>query len=103
MAALAAGLVEFESQILLRRVPTGRPNQGIALHSASPRPFQQSHENVFLSNVCVGASRMLMIDGGEIVEQVDHATLLAKGGLYARLARLHFETGAKALEQRAAE
>jgi ATP-binding cassette subfamily B protein len=46
---------------------------------------------------------MLMIDGGEIVEQVDHATLLAKGGLYARLARLQFETGAKALEQRAAE
>jgi ATP-binding cassette subfamily B protein len=44
-----------------------------------------------------------VIDGGEIVEQGDHATLLAKGGLYARLARLQFETGAKALEQRAAE
>jgi ATP-binding cassette subfamily B protein len=51
----------------------------------------------------VGASRILVIDGGEIVEQGDHATLLAKGGLYARLARLQFETGAKALEQRAAE
>ena len=51
----------------------------------------------------VGASRILVIDGGEIVEQGDHATLLAKGGLYARLARLQFETGAKALEPRAAE
>jgi ATP-binding cassette subfamily B protein len=51
----------------------------------------------------VGASRILVIDGGEIVEQGDHQTLLAKGGLYARLARLQFETGAKALEQTAAE
>ncbi len=53
----------------------------------------------------VGASRILVIDGGEIVEQGDHATLLARGGLYARLARLQFETGAAALGvgQRAAE
>ncbi|MDE3175516.1 MAG: ATP-binding cassette domain-containing protein [Pseudomonadota bacterium] len=51
----------------------------------------------------VGASRILVIDGGEIVEQGDHATLLAKGGLYARLARLQFETGAAALSAKAAE
>ena len=49
----------------------------------------------------VGASRILVIDGGRIVEQGDHATLLAANGLYARLARLQFETGAAAL--RAAE
>ncbi len=46
----------------------------------------------------VGAHRILVLDGGEIVEQGDHATLLAKGGLYARLARLQFETGAAALQ-----
>ncbi len=46
----------------------------------------------------VGADRILVIDGGEIVEQGDHASLLAKGGLYARLARLQFETGAAALQ-----
>jgi ATP-binding cassette subfamily B protein len=47
----------------------------------------------------VGADRILVVDGGEIVEQGDHASLLAKGGLYARLARLQFETGAAALQE----
>jgi ATP-binding cassette subfamily B protein len=52
----------------------------------------------------VGADRILVVDGGEIVEQGDHASLLAKDGLYARLARLQFETGAAALRgARAAE
>ena len=36
-------------------------------------------------------------DGGGVVEEGDHASLLAAGGLYARLARLQFETGAAAL------
>ena len=46
-----------------------------------------------------------MIDNGGIVEEGNHASLLAAGGLYARLARLQFETGAAALtgEVKAAE
>jgi ATP-binding cassette subfamily B protein len=53
----------------------------------------------------VNAHRILVVDGGEIVEQGTHATLLAAGGLYARLAKLQFETGAAALRvgARAAE
>jgi ATP-binding cassette subfamily B protein len=30
-------------------------------------------------------------DQGRIVEQGDHAALVARGGLYARLARLQFD------------
>ncbi|WP_395665319.1 ABC transporter transmembrane domain-containing protein [Methylocella sp.] len=42
------------------------------------------------------ADRILVLDGGAIVEEGDHASLVAGGGLYARLARLQFEAGAGA-------
>ena len=45
----------------------------------------------------VNAHRILVIEAGSIVEEGTHASLLAAGGLYARLARLQFETGAAAL------
>jgi ATP-binding cassette subfamily B protein len=37
------------------------------------------------------ADRILVMDGGRIVEEGTHDTLSARGGLYARLARLQFE------------
>jgi ATP-binding cassette subfamily B protein len=47
----------------------------------------------------VNADRILVIDAGQIVEEGRHATLLAAGGLYARLAKLQFETAAAALSE----
>jgi ATP-binding cassette subfamily B protein len=38
------------------------------------------------------ADRILVMDGGRIVEEGSHEALLARGGLYARLARLQFTT-----------
>jgi ATP-binding cassette subfamily B protein len=37
------------------------------------------------------ADRIVVMDGGRIVEQGRHDSLIASGGLYARLARLQFE------------
>ncbi len=45
----------------------------------------------------LGADRILVMDGGKIVEEGAHAALVAKDGLYARLARLQFDAGATAL------
>ena len=36
------------------------------------------------------ASRILVLDHGQLVEQGTHAELVAKGGVYARLAALQF-------------
>jgi ATP-binding cassette subfamily B protein len=42
------------------------------------------------------ADRILVMDGGRIVEEGTHESLVAKGGIYAGLAKLQFETGASA-------
>jgi ATP-binding cassette subfamily B protein len=47
------------------------------------------------------ADRILVLDGGEIVEEGTHASLVAQGGIYAKLARLQFETGADAFKNAA--
>jgi ATP-binding cassette subfamily B protein len=45
----------------------------------------------------LSADRILVMDSGRIVEEGTHASLVGKDGLYARLARLQFESGATAL------
>ena len=49
------------------------------------------------------ADRILVMDAGRVVEEGTHASLVARNGIYARLARLQFETGAAALADKAAE
>jgi ATP-binding cassette, subfamily B, bacterial len=43
------------------------------------------------------AGRILVLDKGRLIEEGTHQSLVAKDGLYARLAKLQFETGAAAL------
>ena len=45
------------------------------------------------------ADRILVMEAGRIAEEGDHASLVARNGVYARLARLQFESGAAALSE----
>ncbi len=47
----------------------------------------------------LGCDRILVMEHGRIVEEGTHATLVAKGGLYARLAELQFNQAGKAAER----
>ena len=44
------------------------------------------------------ADRILVMNDGFIVEEGTHASLVAKGGIYARLAKLQFDTGSSAFQ-----
>ena len=47
----------------------------------------------------LSANRILVLENGKIVEEGTHGALVAKNGLYARLARLQFETGAATVQE----
>ena len=71
-----------------------------ALDAESERAVQDALDHLMLGRTTLviahrlstvrAADRILVMDGGRIVEEGTHESLLARGGLYARLARLQF-------------
>ena len=75
-----------------------------ALDAESERLVQQALERLMATRTTLviahrlatvrAAQRIVVMDHGRIVEQGDHATLMARSGLYARLASLQFNDAA---------
>ena len=71
-----------------------------ALDAVSERAIQQALERLMRGRTSIviahrlatvrKADRIIVLDGGHVVDQGNHEQLLAKGGLYAELARLQF-------------
>jgi ATP-binding cassette, subfamily B, bacterial len=72
-----------------------------ALDAESERVVQKALDEIMQDRTTIviahrlatvrAADRIVVMDGGRIVEEGTHATLNARGGLYSRLARLQFE------------
>ena len=75
-----------------------------ALDAESERLVQEALERLMADRTTLviahrlatvrAANRIVVMDGGRIVEQGNHATLMARSGLYARLASLQFSEAA---------
>ena len=92
----------FRSRAILRDAPLLLLDEATsALDAESERLVQASIERLVEGRTTMviahrlatvrAADRIVVMDQGEIVEEGKHETLQARGGLYARLARLQFE------------
>ena len=93
--AIARALLRRDAPLLLLDEATS------ALDAESEAAVQDALEHLMEGRTTIviahrlatvrAADRIVVMDGGRIVEEGKHATLAAAGGLYARLARLQFQ------------
>jgi ATP-binding cassette subfamily B protein len=93
--AIARALLRRDAPLLLLDEATS------ALDAESERLVQDALDHLMENRTTIviahrlatvrAADRIIVMDHGRIVEEGDHASLTAQGGLYARLARLQFD------------
>jgi len=93
--AIARALLRRDAPLLLLDEATS------ALDAESERLVQEALDRLMGARTTIviahrlatvrAANRIIVMDHGRIVEEGDHGTLAAQGGLYARLARLQFD------------
>ena len=103
--AIARAVLRDAPILLLDEATSALDAESETLVQAGLEELMQGRTTIVIAHrlaTVLKADRILVMDQGRIVEEGTHQTLVAQGGLYARLARLQFETGAGAFE-RAAE
>ena len=98
--AIARALLKDAPVLLLDEATSALDAESETLVQGALETLMQGRATLVIAHrlaTIVNAHRILVIEAGCIVEEGTHASLLAANGLYARLARLQFETGAAAL------
>ena len=94
--AMARALLRDASILLLDEATSALDAESERLVQDALATLMQGRTTIVIAHRLAtvrAADRIIVMDDGRIVEEGDHATLLARDGLYARLARLQFQHG----------
>jgi ATP-binding cassette subfamily B protein len=94
--AIARALVRDTPILLLDEATSALDAENEALVQKALDEAMEGHTTLVIAHrlaTVLKADRIVVIDEGRVVEEGAHADLVAKNGLYARLASLQFEAG----------
>ena len=102
--AIARAILKDAPVLLLDEATSALDAENETLVQEALEHLMQGRTSIVIAHrlaTVLSADRILVMDEGRIVEEGNHQSLVARGGLYARLARLQFEVGAGALAKAA--
>ncbi len=94
--AIARAILREAPLLLLDEATSSLDAESEQLVQAALERLMQGRTTLVIAHrlaTVLSCDRILVLDQGRIVEQGTHAQLSAAGGLYARLAKLQFQTG----------
>jgi ATP-binding cassette, subfamily B, bacterial len=97
--AIARAILSDASLLLLDEATSSLDAENETLVQEALTHLMQGRTTLVIAHrlaTVLSCDRILVLDRGRIVEEGTHDTLVQRGGLYARLAKLQFDTAAAA-------
>jgi ATP-binding cassette subfamily B protein len=97
--AIARAILEEAPVLLLDEATSALDSENEVLVQTALEKVMSERTTLVIAHrlaTVLNADRILVLENGHLVEEGVHSTLVAQDGLYARLAKLQFETGAAA-------